>query len=391
MKRHYWGKVISMLGSFDILCSILGDQDRMKNITILVLAVILTGCVTTSKQAVNDFHTTFVVGMVVSNEVSVGGNRVPLLPGEHLIISTHQITQNLKYRGGGPMPGTEGKFMKGDVVLAQIKDGILHTMTFIDASIQPLLGNSWWNKSWVCTEKNILHSVVSSDGLRNQDCWHVRHRAARSKAQAIQKAFRYFADHNISIPSHVIASSHAFTNKGKYLTVNYLFNPQIEGVSPSGAWNKARLHMFEEKQQYVDKVVSWSDKWHGKIKSTFMGNNSASSASSISGDPFGSVSGVKITVPSGVNNNVVTDSFANKLMESGQLYNKPYFVIRVEDHVYEGGDPKFTVSPGDILEIQTTKTCRSGHGLCARVINPDTGEWGFIIMSTMKKLHLYVD
>jgi len=353
--------------------------------------MILAGCVTTAQKSVDDFNASFIVNNIVADEIVVGGNRVSLLPGKHLVIATHQETQELTYIGGSPMPGLKGKYMKGSVVLAQINDGILHNMTFIDASIQPLLGDSWWNKSWICTEQNVLYSVIASDEARNQDCWHVRHRAARSKAQAIQKAFRYFADHDISIPSHVISSSHAFTSKGNLLTVNYLFNPQTEGVSPAGSWNKVRLHMFEEKQQYVDKVAAWSGKWHRALRSTFMGNGGVGSASGITEDPFGSTSGVKITVPADINKIVVSDKTKEETVKSGNAYNKPYFVIRVEDHVYEGGKPKFTVSPGDVLEIQTTRTCISGHGLCARVINPDTGEWGFIGMSTMKKLHLYVE
>jgi len=243
-------------------------------------------------------------------------------------------------------------------------------------------------KSWVCTNKRTLHSVVENDEESNQDCWNVRRATPTSKHGAMTKAFKYFSNNGISIPSHVVVSSHAFTDKGNLLNVNYMFNPQIEGISPSGIWSKERLHMHGEKKQYVDQVIAWSEQWHDKIKNTFIHGQQSKALSTLSKGPFENSSSAST---SRVKPASTAPSAVGKLTAVNTSYKKPFFVIRVEDHVYESGAPKFTVNPGDVLEVQTTKTCKSGHGLCARVLNPATGEWGYISMSLMKKMHTYIE
>ena len=68
-------------------------------------------------------------------------------------------------------------------------------------------------------------------------------------------------------------------------------------------------------------------------------------------------------------------------------YQKPYINILVVDVVEAGGKPKFRVKPGDVLEIIREKTCLNGHGICFKVRNPDTGEWGFVTENRMKQNH----
>lgn len=68
-------------------------------------------------------------------------------------------------------------------------------------------------------------------------------------------------------------------------------------------------------------------------------------------------------------------------------YQKPYINILVEDIVQAGGKPKFRVKAGDTLEIIREKTCLDGFGICFKVRNPDTGEWGFVTENRMKQHH----
>ena len=48
---------------------------------------------------------------------------------------------------------------------------------------------------------------------------------------------------------------------------------------------------------------------------------------------------------------------------------------------------KFTVIPGDVLEVVRSKICLSGKGECWEVRNIKTGETGFVNAETMKNRH----
>jgi hypothetical protein len=67
--------------------------------------------------------------------------------------------------------------------------------------------------------------------------------------------------------------------------------------------------------------------------------------------------------------------------------NKTFIEIKEPDQVREFGEPKYDVSPGDILEVIQTKTCRSGSGICWKVRNIKTGELGYVFAERMRKRH----
>lgn len=62
----------------------------------------------------------------------------------------------------------------------------------------------------------------------------------------------------------------------------------------------------------------------------------------------------------------------------GQKYVRTFIEIKKPDQVYEFGEPKYEVSPGDILEVKSIKRCRSGKGVCWEVRNVKTGELGYV-------------
>jgi len=80
-----------------------------------------------------------------------------------------------------------------------------------------------------------------------------------------------------------------------------------------------------------------------------------------------------------------TENPSNSIQEGN--YKKPYIVILTNDIVEAGGKPKFKVTYGDILEIVHDKTCLNGSGICYKVKNPNTGEWGFVTHNRMEEFH----
>ncbi len=66
---------------------------------------------------------------------------------------------------------------------------------------------------------------------------------------------------------------------------------------------------------------------------------------------------------------------------------KRYITIQEPDVVMEYGIGKFEVYPNDILEIVKVKVCRGGSGICWKVKNIETGEYGYVSAEKMKARH----
>jgi hypothetical protein len=66
---------------------------------------------------------------------------------------------------------------------------------------------------------------------------------------------------------------------------------------------------------------------------------------------------------------------------------KTYIEIMHPDQIYEYGQFKFAVNPGDKLVVIRSKVCRGGHGKCWEVRNVKTGEMGFTRVDVMKATH----
>ncbi len=64
-----------------------------------------------------------------------------------------------------------------------------------------------------------------------------------------------------------------------------------------------------------------------------------------------------------------------------------YIEIQQPETIQEYGRPKFSVQPGDELEILRSQTCRGGRGECWAVRDLLTGQVGFVPADRMRALH----
>ena len=64
-----------------------------------------------------------------------------------------------------------------------------------------------------------------------------------------------------------------------------------------------------------------------------------------------------------------------------------YILIQHADTVWEYGELKYRVYPGDVLKIEKDKVCRGGVGLCYKVRNVKTGVIGYVRADRMKNIH----
>ncbi len=71
---------------------------------------------------------------------------------------------------------------------------------------------------------------------------------------------------------------------------------------------------------------------------------------------------------------------------------KKYIKIIEPDSVYAGGKVKYSLVPGDVLEVIRKKTCLGGTGECWEVRNIQTGETGFVSAKQMESIHyVYIE
>jgi hypothetical protein len=64
-----------------------------------------------------------------------------------------------------------------------------------------------------------------------------------------------------------------------------------------------------------------------------------------------------------------------------------YVEIKKPDKLSYRGETVHDVSPGDVLKVISTNTCRGGSGECWKVQNVKTGETGFVKAKRMKAWH----
>jgi len=66
---------------------------------------------------------------------------------------------------------------------------------------------------------------------------------------------------------------------------------------------------------------------------------------------------------------------------------KTFIDIQQPDQIFEFGKFKYSVKPGDQLEVLRSKVCRGGEGECWEVRNVSTGEIGYTRVDRMKASH----
>ncbi|MEJ1339133.1 MAG: hypothetical protein RPU61_09595 [Candidatus Sedimenticola sp. (ex Thyasira tokunagai)] len=61
--------------------------------------------------------------------------------------------------------------------------------------------------------------------------------------------------------------------------------------------------------------------------------------------------------------------------------------ILEHDRVWEYGKEKYGVNKGDLLEVISSQKCKYKKARCWEVYNTKTGEFGYVEVKRMKKMH----
>ena len=225
-----------------------------------VVAIISTGCVTTSKAPI------YQKGQIFSGSILVGTSNitVPLPEGEWTLIGFWQETGN-----------TNNQF-----VLAQVENNELVKAVNV---YSPNDRTNWgYPSDNFCRSKDIIFIDVKSNvDRRKQDCWGINHWRMTLNDDDDKvwfQAMDYFKENKITVPITMLVTTYRKADRNKYVIASYAFNPEAEGFSPpkyadwsSNDWHKDRYYSDPEKVTYIDKMKSWGAAWDKRVSDGFAG------------------------------------------------------------------------------------------------------------------------
>jgi len=229
-------------------------------------AVLATGCVTT-QQAEKRFTPGTKFQRTVS--VGVGGQNIPLPDGVWEVAASKTTTNN---------HATPILF----VILFQEVNSRLSKAMYFSTPLSGDPNGVGYLESKTCRRDN-MHYRITDENVSggDQDCRWVNHYRVTLKGSTTKlkgDAGEYLAKRGISYPNHLIESGHRFADVSSFLNVHYYFSPDYDGFEDyrrttwsDSPWHPQNTSGSDNKNQYIRRIRTWTDKWHGMVKAGFAG------------------------------------------------------------------------------------------------------------------------
>ena len=196
---------------------------------------------------------------------SVGLTQIPLPMGQWVLAGMENDTTSL----GTPM-------MRG--YLARTNSGSLTGLIWF--SINTEFSSGTWPQSSFCEKENLIFMKKIRNYSEDVDCWALDHRTmtAKSNRKAVMQLFDYLKRLKIEMPITMVAVKYRKTDNSKQVSLNYYFNPEVEGFSPpkqaswrANDWHRDRIYLDPEKVAYVDRLKLWGREWKRNVDAGFEG------------------------------------------------------------------------------------------------------------------------
>jgi len=123
--------------------------------------------------------------------------------------------------------------------------------------------------------------VYQANKMQPQDCWGINHwpmTLSGNVPKHLLAVRDYLEENDLVMPSTMIAVQYRRGGRGKYLSVNYYFNPELEGLPPpaqvewrTSDWHRDRAFRDPAKKAYIEKLIEWGENWHEQVDWGFKG------------------------------------------------------------------------------------------------------------------------
>ena len=258
----------------------------IRYLVFLALVATVIGCESSSDKAELPMSLMMpAIGTRVANEISIGDKKIPLPEGDWTVIGTGIDRNN-----------AEGYFVSE--MLVQIRDKTVTGAVEIFSNLPVKGGNpegffgavdsspQGWLTHRSCTRDDMHFLKVYSNIRRGeQDCWWINHWRMNRTGVAVtehwMEAVKYLSDNDISAPLDMLGVSFRLANKMYYLTANYFFNAEVEGLKSTddlhwsintwetSDWHPDKVRNDGKKREFIVKLIAWGNRWHGRIRESF--------------------------------------------------------------------------------------------------------------------------
>lgn len=223
---------------------------------VILLSLFIIGC------SLNRLKENYPIDKKYYGNFTINGKTVPLPAGEWGVAG--RGTRNIKDYYEVWLINYNNRTMNGAIYIMS------------DAPFNNYIG---YKKNSYAERKDIYYVEINSNSEGDPfDLWLVNHSVIKLsvKRQANKELYEYLKQRNISIPKLMIQSFHVKTgskDKGKYLRVEYYYNPELEGFDSSyendwdtSAWHPLRVSKNPAKVAYLNKVVQQGKILHRGIQ-----------------------------------------------------------------------------------------------------------------------------
>lgn len=245
-----------------------------------LIAIALTGCETVGSLPASEVREGVILREFV--RVGVGNQTIPLPPGDWEVAGVYTERNNV----GTPILDAILIQRQGDQLAKVVR---LRTPTAIGRG---LYGYVISNE---CGRADVHYMKADSVGVATQDCRLVNHwRMSQSgNIPRAWRAFEIYSDKSgIRRPLAMIGSVYRLGDNRTFLDASYMLNPEVDGFAPpkqsdwsSSDWHRSNVPQDPKKVAYVNRLIAWTDEWHGTVKAGFEGRLPAKSQPPIQAQP----------------------------------------------------------------------------------------------------------
>lgn len=232
----------------------------------IIILVCLLGIISTACSTLTSLEKNILPESIYENSIQVGTKNVPLPEGKWIVI---------------------GRGISDDFFIVYLLNEHENRLfSYIKITVDsPYLEAKYGYSASKDLNRNNMHHVVSNSNSvgEAQDGWYINnaivHFTPKNKSSAVGAAADYIKSHNYTISNNMIKVAHRFTgklSKGRFLQVEYNYNPEAHGFPKSNSenwntseWNAVRTNNDPRKVAFIDKLKSEHEQWHEKVKNGF--------------------------------------------------------------------------------------------------------------------------
>lgn len=146
--------------------------------------------------------------------------------------------------------------------LIQVRTGVLTGRVIFDVPDAPSRGG--WSRPAICDRKNILANFSQPEkSFGSYDCLTIEPVSmvrATTASQLAGQFYDYLDVNKIKRPNTAISTAFNISDGRSYLNVSYLFNPDMEKITPvaGSLWHVDRYKEDSKRAAYVEKIKNWA-------------------------------------------------------------------------------------------------------------------------------------